>query len=234
MAQIFFGPDGSALSEPEDVRPFLGKPGLHWKERFSAFETAHSWFAVQDLPPAIRAILQSDPAYANAQLLKACFEVQTQLDDTGRGPSQTDVLAFVQAQIGMVVLGIEGKVNEPFGQLVSEWNDYSPGKLRRLAGLIELLSLKASKSIGQLRYQLLHRTVATVLEAEKAGAAQAIMLVQSFSPDDIRTGFADFQRFASILGAAVEGPSLLSKPLQLSQITLRLGWTINRMRQSLS
>jgi hypothetical protein len=229
MTQLFFGPDGTPLSEPEDVRQFLGKPNLHWKERFSAFETAQSWFAAQDLPPAIRAILQTDPAYVDAQLQKACFEVQTQLDNTGRGPSQTDVLAFLQTRFGIIVLGVEGKVNEPFGQFISDWNNYSPGKLRRLAGLIERLKLQASQAVGGIRYQLLHRTVATLLEAEEAHAAEAVMLIQSFSPDDVRTGFVDFQNFATALGVPIAAPGVLSPPISLPPIRLRLGWTINNM-----
>jgi hypothetical protein len=233
MPQLFFGPNDAPLSNAEGVRQFLGKPELHWKERFSAFETAHSWFSAEDLPPAIRDILQAEPAFATAQLQKACFEVQTQLDDTGRGPSQTDVLAFLQTRTGILVLGVEGKVNEPFGEFVSDWNDYSPSKLRRLAGLIQKLRLKKSKIIGSLRYQLLHRTVATLLEAEKAGAAEAVMLVQSFSPNDVRADFVDFQNFAAAMGAPVAAPGALSQPIQLDRIPLRLGWTINSMRETL-
>jgi hypothetical protein len=232
MAQLLFGPDDSPLSNPEDVRPFLGKPDLHWKVKYSAYETAHSWFAAGDLPPAIRAILQTEPTYADAKLVKACFEKQTQLDDSGRGPSQTDVLAYAEVRSKVVVLGVEGKVNEPFGEFVSEWNDYSPGKLRRLAGLVERLAIEPSKSIGSLRYQLMHRTVATLLEAEKVHAADAVMLVQSFSPNDVRTGFADFQKFATTLGMPVDAPGILSQPLQLPGSRLRLGWTINVMHEN--
>jgi hypothetical protein len=232
MPQLFFGRDGTALMKPEDVRPFLGKPQLHWKKGFSAFEVAHSWFDAEDLPPAIRALLQTEAAYRDVQLQKAYFEVQTQLDDTGRGPSQTDVLAFLQARSGMIVLGVEGKMNESFGQIVSDWNDYSPGKLRRLAGLVERLRLKPSKAIGDLRYQLIHRTVATILEAVKAGAAEGVMIVQSFSPDDVKTGFADFQRFAATLGVPVAAPGILSESLLLPSFRLRLGWTISNIQQS--
>jgi hypothetical protein len=226
MAQLFFGPDGSPLSEPEDVRPFLGKPDLHWKERYSAYETAHSWFAAGDLPSAIRDILQGNSTFADARLVNAYFEKRTELDDSGRGPSQTDVLAYLEIKSAVAVLGVEGKVNEPFGELVSEWNDYSPGKLRRLARLVGRLALKPSKSIGSLRYELIHRTVATVLEAEKANAPEAVMLVQSFSPDDVRTGFVDFQNFATAMGIPIAAPGILSQQVQLDRVRLRLGWTI--------
>jgi hypothetical protein len=78
----------------------------------------------------------------------------------------------------------------------------------------------------------MHRTVATLLEAEKVHAADAVMLVQSFSPNDVRTGFADFQKFATTLGMPVDAPGILSQPLQLPGSRLRLGWTINVMREN--
>src|SRR5690606_8420986 len=112
-----------------------------------------------------------------------------ELDDTRRRPSQTDVLALLDIDGQTAVLGVEGKVNESFGPLVMDWNDYSPGKLRRMAALVERLRLKPSTSLGTLRYQLFHRTTATIIEAERAGATEAAMIVQSFSPADVRTGF---------------------------------------------
>jgi hypothetical protein len=235
MTAIFFGGDGSPLSKPEDVIPLLGKQEKHWKERYSAYETAHSWFAAQmqgRLPPSIRAILDTSPIFAAAKLSKAFFEKQTELDNLGRGPSQTDVLAILEIKSGLAVLGVEGKVDESFGRIVSDWNDYSPSKLRRLAGLIERLRLKSSKSLGALRYQLIHRTVATLLEAEKAGAAEAVMLVQSFSPEEVKTGFSDFQDFAAAVGAPIAKPGELSQPVELPEVRLRLGWTINKMQSA--
>lgn len=232
MTQLFVGGDGSPLLKPEDVIPFLAKQEKHWKPKYSAYETAYSWFTPQDLPVAVREILQTDQVYANAKLVKATFEKQTKLDETGRAPSQTDVCALLKINSGFAVLGIEGKVNESFGELVSEWNDYSPGKLRRLAGLIERLGLRPSNALGVLRYQLFHRTVATLLECEAAKAHNGVMLVQSFSPDDVRTGFKDFQAFCSVLGAPIDKPGKLSQPIQLQTVQLRFGWTINRMREA--
>jgi Domain of unknown function (DUF6946) len=170
MTALFFSGDGSPLSKPQDVIRLLGKREKHWRERYSAYETAHSWFAAEAqglLPPSIRAILDATPIFASAKLSKAFFEKKTELDNLGRGPSQTDVLAILEIKSGLAVVGVEGKVDESFGRIVSDWNDYSPSKLRRLAGLIARLRLKSSKSVGALRYQLLHRTVATLFEADK-------------------------------------------------------------------
>src|SRR5882672_1575301 len=100
MKQLFFGGDGLPLSKPEDVIPFLGKGQLHWKKGRSAFETAHSWFGAQGLPSAISAILKTNPLFSDAKLARAYFERTTQLDNTGRGPSQTDVLAILETKSG--------------------------------------------------------------------------------------------------------------------------------------
>ena len=231
MAHLFFAGDGTPLSKPEDVIPFLGKREKHWKVERSAYQTAYSWFDAKGIPATIRAILGTDSVLAEAQFEKAYFERQTNLDDTGRGPSQTDVLVFVKVGTGPAILGIEGKVDEPFGELVSDWNDYSPGKLRRLAGLIDKLNLKYSKSIGSLRYQLLHRTVATLLEAKSAKANEAAVIVQSF---DVKgtAGFGDFQMFANALGTPVSETGKLSAPIELDGIRIRLGWTTNGLRVS--
>jgi hypothetical protein len=202
---LFFAGNGVPIAEPTDVRKYLGKP-YHWREGRSAYEAANSWFDARDVPPAIRSVLQTDPALSEATLLRATFERQTALDKFGR-PSQTDVLALVRTPTGLAVLGIEAKVDETFGPTVDEWLvDASSGKTARLAGLLARLELDTGE-VGSLRYQLLHRTVATLLEAEAAGAKDAALVVQSFSPPTIRAGFADFQRFATALGLSIEAPS---------------------------
>jgi hypothetical protein len=221
----FFGGDGRPLARPEDIIPLLGKGALHWKKGRSAFEAAQSWCRAAGLPPAIRAILATDPLFADAHVTKTYFERTTQLDNTGRGPSQTDVLAFLETCSGVAVLGVEAKVDETFGPYVSEWLDGSPGKTERLTRLARVLRIENDP--GRLRYQLLHRTVATILEARQAGATEAIMLVQSFSPATIRAGFTDFQFFAQALMIPIAGPGVLSKVCDFDGTRLRLGWTEN-------
>jgi Domain of unknown function (DUF6946) len=228
MPQLFFGPDESPLSKPTDVIRFLGKQDKHWHKERSAYQAAHSWFLENGLPPSICSILRTASVYDNASLQKAVFERKTRLDSFGR-ESQTDVMAFVKIDGGQAVLGIEAKVDESFGPLVHEWNDYSPGKLRRLAGLLDRLELK-SDSIGSLRYQLFHRTAATLIEAEAAGASQAAMIVQSF--DGGRAGFSDFVAFVGAMGIPIDEPGKLSPPKRLGEIALRLGWTENQKQYS--
>ena len=223
MAHIFFAGVDKPVSKPEDVIPFLGRGERHWKVGRSAYELAYSWMSAQGVPKDVRAILDTDDATAKAELRRATFEKKTDLDKTGRGPSQTDLLAQLMTTSGSTILGVEGKVDETFGPLVSEWIEYSPGKLRRLAGLIELLRLN-SAAVTALRYQLLHRTAAVLIEANEQSARHAIMLVQSFSPSHIRAGFNDFQNFSNALGTPVSEPGRLSAPGMFGDVQLRLGW----------
>jgi hypothetical protein len=232
MALLLFARDDRPLSNPEDVIKYLGKGQAHWKKGRSAYELANSWFAaqklaefaIQKLPESVCSILNTVAAFEGAVLRKGIFELQTELDDLGRGPSQTDLLALLEGRGGIsIALGVEGKVDEPFGEIVSDWLDFSPDRLRRLARVIEKLNLKSS-IIGELRYQLLHRTAALLIEAEQRQSSQAIMLVQSFSPNHIRAGFKDFQRFSAALGTPVDEPGVLSVPRRIQGIELRLGW----------
>jgi hypothetical protein len=221
MVQLFFGSDGTPLLKPEDVIPFLGKKS-HWREGRSAFETAHSWLEADGIPTAVRAVLETDPAFRQATLIEATFEKKTDLDTFGR-PSQTDILALLSTGHGHVLLSVEAKVDESFGPLVSEWADGSIGKAQRLKGLVDRLNLTA-EDVPNLRYQLLHRTVAALIEGEQAGVRDAALVIQSFSPASVRAGFDDFRAFAFAFGAKIDEPGRLSTAVTRGRIGLRLGW----------
>ncbi len=113
------------IIRPEDVRPHLVKPDLHWKKGYSAYELAHSWINSGGIPDPVRAVLDTCPDYADAELIEGLFEREVDLRTPGR-PSQTDLLALVRLDRGYAVIAVEGKVEEPFGDLVSKWNDRSP------------------------------------------------------------------------------------------------------------
>ncbi len=97
--------------------------------------------------------------------MEGLFERDVDLRTPGH-PSQTDLLAFVKLSRGNAVIAVEGKVDEPFDRRVSAWNDRSPGKERRLAALCAALGLRVA-DVGDIRYQLLHRTVSAIYEAQR-------------------------------------------------------------------
>jgi hypothetical protein len=216
MARFFYA---QQLLRPEDVKPYLAEE-KHWKAGYSASELATAWIGTGDIPGSVRTVLNNDDAFAGCRLIEGYFERQVDLQTPGR-PSQTDLLALVQLADGSYgVIAVEGKAKEPFGQLVSEWND-TPGKQRRLDDLCARLRLDPA-SASDLRYQLLHRTVAALLEARRFGTGEAMMLVHSFDKDD--TSLGDYQAFAQRLGVTGAGANEVTSSKTLDDVTLRLAW----------
>lgn len=209
------------VRQPSDVIPHLGKP-THWKQGRSAKAVADSWFFANGIPAPVMAILAKSEALAQAELIDGFVERQTDLCD-GRGtPSQTDLLAVVAVGDELAIVGIEAKVDESFGPYVAEWiADGGAGKEARLSNLCTLLGLDRS-NVADLRYQLLHRTAAAVLEARRYRATKVVMIVQSFCPN--ATGLTDFKSFAARLGCAFADRDALSESMQIDRKTFWLGW----------
>lgn len=212
------------IAQPKDVVPYLAKQERHWKRGYSAYELAHSWIRAKGIPASVRSVLDTCPDYAGAALVEGLFERDVDLRTPGRR-SQTDLLAFMKLSRGNAVIAVEGKVDEPFGRRVSAWNDRSPGKERRLAALCAVLGLRVS-DVGDIRYQLLHRTVSAIYEAQRYRTTRAIMLVHSFSMKN--TSFCDFQAFAESMGVPVQAVNQVSAEQKCDGIRLRLAWVRDR------
>lgn len=60
-----------------------------------------------------------------------------------------------------------------------------------------------------IRYQLLHRTASSVIEAKRFHAPYAVMLIQSFEPDDARNHYGDFRDFVALYGREAEKGALI-------------------------
>lgn len=217
MSRFFHSQD---IAKPDDVIPYLAKRERHWKKGYSAYELAHSWVNANDIPARARAVLENCPDYAAAILIEGLFERDVDLRTPGRR-SQTDLLAFVNSAHGNAVIAVEGKVDEPFGDLVSTWNDGSPGKRRRLKALCASLGLRVA-DVGGIRYQLLHRTASAIYEAQRYRTRRALMLVHSFSAAD--TSFRDFQAFSRSMGMPVQAVNRVSGERECEGVRLRLGW----------
>lgn len=213
-----------AIERPEEVIPRLGKPTLHWKVGRSAHALANRWVAANNFPPRVKKLLDGDPEYRTARLVSGFFERDTDLGSAGR-PSQTDLLVLASLGTGLAIIGVEGKVDEPFGDFVSRWHDGSPGRSTRLAGLCRTLGLDPQQC-NKLRYQLLHRCAAAIYEAHAFHCRHALMLVHSFSP--AHACFDDFRTFSHAIGLPVDEPDKLSAAKMLDSVSFRLGWVSDR------
>lgn len=209
----------------------LRDPVRHWREGYSAMSLATSWQGVDGFPLGVQRLFESAavPSITDAEMLLGIPEHPTELPGRGR-PSYNDILVLAKCSSGLICMTVEGKVRETFGELVDDWlhqNQHEDNRQTRLSGLCELLDLDVSKSF-ELRYQLLHRTAAALIEAERFSAGTAVMLVHSFSPE--QEGLDDYVEFGRAMGGTVH-PDRLSDMGMRSGRRLLLGWLTDRVER---
>ena len=193
----------------EDWKGFLAKPS-HWKAGYSAMTLAQSWESARPhgFPPEVRSVLETanNPDWDSLRLLLAIPEYKVPLPG-GERPSQTDLLAVARSRTGLIVIAVEGKVDESLGPTVGEKRaESSAGVNDRLDFLLTTLGLDRCED--SVRYQLLHRTASALLVARDFAAEAAVMLVHSFSPTS--KWFGDFSAFAGLFGQSAESGRLVS------------------------
>lgn len=204
--------------EADDWKRFLADEG-RWKAGHSARTLAHCWQEADGFPAEVEKALA--PAFPGIELLLGLPEHRVPLPG-GRRASQTDLWALARSQGHTLSIAVEGKVSEPFGPTVAEWQaEATAGKAERLAYLLDLLGIRGPID-DTLRYQLLHRTASALIEARRFCAPHAVMLVHSFSP----TGewFGDLERFASQLGISNLRKDELACARARYGLSLSLGW----------
>lgn len=233
------------IEKPEEIEPHLGKPE-HWKKGRSAFELSTAWMNAKGIPASVRSVLDQAPEWQDARFLEGIFERKTDLPGRGRA-SQTDLLAIVRLADGNAILGVEGKVDEPFDKLVQEWIKEAPAgkpgetlddkakrekrsadnRRARLGALCMLLGVDPA-GVDGLHYQLFHRTCASIYEAQRFGFKRALMLVHSFAEVPMPPGkpacFEDFSAFAHYVGMPVIRPGTASSPKHCDGVEVRLAW----------
>lgn len=208
---------------PESWRMFLAKPELHWATGYSARTLAHCWEAANGLPAEIAALLT--PVVGVVEPLVIIPEHKTPLPG-GQRESQSDVFMLGRHEAGTIACAIEGKVDEPFGPTVGkQMMEPSAGQRERMDFLCVRLGLQSCPD--HIHYQLLHRTVSALIEAERFNATDAAMIVHSFSPE--RRWLAEFAAFVALLGG---GEARVGEPVVIESLRRRLllGWACGDQR----
>ena len=215
MSRIFVPSSG-----PDDWRGLLAEPDKHWACGYSARTLAHCWEEAEGFPPEIRRALSQHPALDPLEPLLIFPEWKVGLAGGSR-PSQNDVWVLAKSLNGLVSISVEGKVDEPFDKSLGEWKaDASGGKETRLSYLMEILGLREPIP-DPIRCQLLHRAASAIIEAERFGTHDAVMLVHSFSPAN--QWFDDFAAFVSLFGRKAEIDRLVTAVVS-KRMPLHLGW----------
>jgi hypothetical protein len=204
----------------EEWRQLLAQEN-HWSPAHSATAIAEAWQDADGFPAPIAAILEKagEPFSSLAPLL--IFPEHKVSLPGGRSDSQNDVWVLASHERGLASITVEGKVSESFGDTLEKWRkDASPGKRQRLAFLLRTLGISREPP-RTIRYQLLHRAVSALIEAERFHADTALMIVHSFSRRD--AGLPDFRAFTRLFGVPSYPDEIVRLP-RPSGIPLHVMW----------
>lgn len=210
----YFGP----LRNAEDWKGHVADGEKQWQEEHSAMALAYCWHEAGGFPAPIGAMLEQ--ALGQTKMLAAFPEYQVPLPGGG-WPSQNDLFVLARSPQGLVTIMVEGKVEERFDQTVAQWlKEASDGKRQRLAYLAGMLKMETER-FHPVYYQLVHRTVSALIEAERFGAPDAVMLVHSFS----RTNrwFDEFAAFAALFDIQPQVDRLAFAG-RFGGVDLHIGW----------
>jgi len=216
------------ITNPEDWKQLLAEPDKHWKTSYSAKALAYCWQEAGDFPPEVRQVFRSSSmdVFQAIEMLVGFPEYKVPLPG-GRCASQNDIFILAKGNGELVSIMVEGKASEPFGNTAAKWKIQSGrGRETRLGYLCELLGLDIAK-IDHIRYQLLHRTVSALIEAQRLNAPNALMLVHSFSRE--KEWFEDYQQFLALFRVVGKVDSLVFAK-NVNGVKLCFGWVVGDKR----
>jgi len=214
------GDGGETISNLDDWENF-GKPKIegHWKKGRSAYELGADWVGGGDAADKVQKLLE--PEFPGCQLKHGVVEKRTRFDSYRGEVRNHDLLVSGRYDGGDLIVAVEGKADEPFGEsLVKQQiaaqkrldsNEASRG-IARLNDLTELfLSCSATEAVNDpelsgFGYQLLTGLAGTLADAKNADAA--VFLVHEFVTDQTHDAKHDknaeqYKRFVKRIGASV-------------------------------
>jgi hypothetical protein len=162
----------------------------HWKPFRSAYELARAWIS-GEAPAVVRRALDGNPNLTGFDAQRAIAEAQTRFDGYG-GPRNHDLLIYGRAAAGPVIVSVEGKADETFGETLARYARAANAKRargegtnapERLAQLVSALTgarLAERPDLAPLRYQLFSATAGALAAAADSGARHAVLLVHEF------------------------------------------------------
>jgi hypothetical protein len=171
----------------------LGKPASasHWRPNRSAYELASAWIDGEAVD-RVTELLGMRPEFAGVRLREGVAEKPTQFDQNPRGPRNHDLLVRATTNSGELMVGVEGKADEPFDLPLWRWRERalaaSPGSdaPRRLDDLTTLFFEttidhdRGHPPLACIGYQLLSALAGTLADAKRDGARQSVLLIHEF------------------------------------------------------
>jgi hypothetical protein len=235
------------------------KKPSQWRAGRSAMELARAWFVapMPTCPREIADLLASHPRTAGLTLVEGIPEHVTPLPERGEGRNH-DLLLLADGGSERMVISVEAKVDEPFGEALGAYWDKARGSKRptRAPKRIEaLLSMAFGPSARPdadpwrgLRYQLITAVTGTALEAARRQAVAAVVIVHEFRTErangkKVAVNTEDFQEFvgalldlphSEVLHGRLYGPARLAPGTHLDRaVNVFIGKAVFDWRQPL-
>jgi hypothetical protein len=164
-------------------------------------------------PREVADLLASHPRTAGLTLVEGIPEHVTSLPERGEGRNH-DLLLLAEGGSGRIVISVEAKVDESFGETIGTYWDKgrrSATPTRAPERIETLLSMAFGATARPdadpwrgLRYQLLTALTGTAIEASRRQAAAAVVLVHEFRTEsadgeNVAVNTEDFRSFVSAL-----------------------------------
>jgi hypothetical protein len=207
-------------------------PKKDWKER-SAKDLARSWTGEHG-PKALKLLLDQVTGTMDFDAKQGVVEAQTKFDEYRGGSHNHDLLITGEAAGGKTVVGVEGKVDEPFGQTLAQYRaaarktlarNKSSNALHRLQGLTQAIAgwdAGAAPRRLELRYQLFTGVAGAVAAAVDEDARQAVFCIhelntKAIDPKKREQNHKDLRDFLDVVFDERPGrdESFISGPLKL-------------------
>lgn len=231
-----------------------------WKSGRSAMELARAWLPCVSpcLPPEVAQVLASHAEFGLIQQWAAEPEAKLVFDGLGGEPRNSDLAVEAVDQHGPFLIAVEGKADEPFGELVGDTlasalerhlkNERSKGiaRVQLLARALFGERHDDEPSLKHIRYQLMTACAGAVCEAERRQMGRVVLLIHEFyteltSDDKHGLNATDLDNFVSRLtrggvksvqAGHLYGPiSLPGKPLFSDKTQFFIGKANQNLRE---
>lgn len=211
------------IKDLDDWRRLLADPEIKWCNDRSAERLARAWMEADGFPMAVKRALRKSghELFRDIQILLAIPQYMVPPPGDSAA-AQSDLFVLAESTGQLTAFMIEAKGGEPFGPTVAEWlqKDATEGETSQLEYLQRALGLE-EQQVGDIRYRLLQSAASALIEARRFNAANAVMLVHSFS--ETYEGSDDFVAFTKCYGLTPE-PGRLHFIGYVNKIRLFLGW----------
>lgn len=243
---------GNEIRSVEDwfkhAPPKMGE--RQWEDGRSAKELARSWFrsSIAEPPGELAALLEAKFG-TGITFDEAKPECVVKLDEFAGEHRNCDLVVLGNAGATRMVISVEAKADEPFGDVIGDYYDKKTGSASNVPSRIRQLSKalfgkEPDEPIRKLRYQLLHAAAATLIEAAANEAEIGLFLIHEFRSAGLNGGKlaqndADWENFVHAfpeLAAARVGKNQILGPVSVpggervpSSVPLYLGKLVTEL-----